>query len=257
MDVTLKKGCRVADLREGHPEVHGSLSVWPRFGRATGARALSLRILEISPGLSPGIRNAGCDEVLYVIDGSGTASLDGHAFSIGPDMGIHLHPRVALAFENPGPRPITLASARCPDDGTAAILEAARTRPEQGSSAIPPHAIARLVDRPSEVVSDGRSFQVVIDASGSGAPVTQFVGSIPPGRAPDHFHEYEEVLVILEGRGRIWADSESVPVGPGSCVFLPRRQIHCLENLGEGRLRLLGVFYPSGSPAASKRSDAG
>jgi mannose-6-phosphate isomerase-like protein (cupin superfamily) len=87
--------------------------------------------------------------------------------------------------------------------------------------------------------------------------VTQFVGSIPPGRAPDHFHEYEEVLVVLKGRGRVWADRESAPVGPGSCVFLPRRQVHCVENLGEGRLRLLGVFYPSGSPAASRRSGTG
>ena len=253
--MTLKKGCRVADLRHGDPEVHGSLRVWSRFGRATGAHALSLRILEIGPGLSPGIRNAGCDEVLYVLNGSGTATLDGHVFGVGPDVGIHLRPGVSLAFENPGPYPLTLASARCPDDGTAAILEAVRTRPEQGSSARPSDAVARLVDRPSEVASDGRSYQVVIDASGSGAPVTQFVGSIPPGRAPDHFHEYEEVLVILEGQGRIWADRESVPVGPGSCVFLPRRQVHCLENLGEDQLRLLGVFYPSGSPAASKRSD--
>ena len=262
--MTLKKGCRVSTLRHGEPEVHGSLRLWTRFGRATGAHALSLRILEIGPGLSPGIRNAACDEVLYVLEGSGTASLDGHPFRVGPDTGIHLRPEVSLAFENPGPQTLTLASARCPDDGTAPILEAARTRPAPGSALPPdvvspgilPDAVARLADRPSEVASDGRSFQVVIDASGSGAPVTQFVGSIPPGRAPDHFHEYEEVFVILEGHGRIWADRESVPVGPGSCVFLPRRQVHCLENLGEGRLRLLGVFYPSGSPAASRRLPA-
>ncbi|HET8945396.1 MAG TPA: hypothetical protein VFQ07_00290, partial [Candidatus Polarisedimenticolia bacterium] len=213
--MTLKKGCRVADLRDGAPEVHAPLSIWTRFSRATGVQALSLRILEIAPGLSPGMRNEDCDEVLYVIEGSGTALLDGHGFGVGPDVGIHLRPGVSLAFENPGPHRITVASARCPDDGTAAILEAARTRPQVGSSAPPPDvvpsgilpdAVARLVDRPSEVASDGRSYQVVIDASGSGAPVTQFVGSIPPGRAPDHFHEYEEVFVILEGQGRIWAD---------------------------------------------------
>ena len=254
--MTLKKGCRIADLREDEPEVHGPLRIWTRFGRETGARSLSLRILEIAPGLSHGLRNADCDEVLYVIEGSGTVYLDGHPFGIGPGEGIHLRPRVSLALENPGPHPVTLASARCPDGGPPAILEAARIRPEECSSPPPPDAVSRLIDRPSEVASDGRSFQVLIDASGSGAPVTQFVGSIPPGRAPDHFHEYEEVLVILQGRGRVWADRESAPVGPGSCVFLPRRQVHCLENLGEGHLRLLGVFYPSGSPAASKRSQA-
>jgi mannose-6-phosphate isomerase-like protein (cupin superfamily) len=252
LDVTLDAGCRVADLRQGEPELHGTLKVWTRFGRAAGASALSLRILEIAPGLSPRFRNAACDEVLYVIEGTGTGYLDGRAFAIGPDAGIHLCPGVSLALENPGPNPITLASARCPDDGTPAIFEAARIRPTEGSPAPPPAAVARLVDRPSEAASDGRSYQVVIDASGSGAPVTQFVGSIPPGRAPDHFHEYEEVLVVLEGRGRVWAGKDNAPIGSGSCVFLPRRQIHCVENLGDGRLRLMGVFYPSGSPAARR-----
>jgi mannose-6-phosphate isomerase-like protein (cupin superfamily) len=251
LGVTLNNGCRVADMREGEPEVHGALRIWTRFGRATGARALSLGILEIAPGLSPGLRNADCDEVLYVIEGSGTVYLNGHAFAVGPDAGIYLKAGVPLALENTAPDPLTLASARCPDGGTPASFETARIRPEEGSSA-PPDAVARLIDCPPEAAPDGRSFQVLIDASGSGAPVTQFVGSIPPGRAPDHSHEYEEVLVVLQGRGRVWAGRESAPVGPGSCVFLPRRQTHCVENLGEDRLRLLGVFYPSGSPAARR-----
>jgi mannose-6-phosphate isomerase-like protein (cupin superfamily) len=79
--------------------------------------------------------------------------------------------------------------------------------------------------------------------------VTQFVGSIPPGRAPDHFHEYEEVLFILRGEGRMWFGESSTPIGPGSCIYLPRRQVHCVENTGASELRLLGVFYPAGSPA--------
>jgi len=81
------------------------------------------------------------------------------------------------------------------------------------------------------------------------AEVTQFVGSIPPGRAPDHFHLYEEVICILEGEGIMHAGESSTPVTAGSCIFLPIRQRHCLENTGSGELRLLGVFYPAGSPA--------
>ena len=79
--------------------------------------------------------------------------------------------------------------------------------------------------------------------------ITQFVGSIPPGRAPDHFHLYEEVLYILQGEGFLWADGARTPVGVGSCVYLPKRNVHCMENTGSGELRLLGVFYPAGSPA--------
>ena len=81
------------------------------------------------------------------------------------------------------------------------------------------------------------------------AEVTQFVGSIPPGRAPDHFHLYEEVICILDGQGIMHAGASSTPVAQGSCIFLPIRQRHCLENTGSGELRLLGVFYPAGSPA--------
>jgi len=51
----------------------------------------------------------------------------------------------------------------------------------------------------------------------------------------------------------MWAGREGTPIASGSCVFLPPRQVHCVENLGEERLRLLGVFYPSGSPAAARR----
>ena len=79
--------------------------------------------------------------------------------------------------------------------------------------------------------------------------ITQFVGSIPPGRAPDHFHLYEEVLCVLQGSGFLWAGNSKTAIGPGSCVYLPRRQVHCVENTTSGELRLLGVFYPAGSPA--------
>jgi len=79
--------------------------------------------------------------------------------------------------------------------------------------------------------------------------VTQFIGGIPPGRAPDHFHLYEEVICILDGAGIMHAGATSTPIERGSCIFLPRRQRHCVENLGPGELRLLGVFYPAGSPA--------
>ena len=101
----------------------------------------------------------------------------------------------------------------------------------------------RLVDQPVEKTGD-RWYRELIQGE-----VTQFVGSIPPGRAPDHFHLYEEVICILHGEGVMWAGESSTPVGAGSCIFLPVRQRHCLQNTGSGELRLLGVFYPAGSPA--------
>ena len=100
-----------------------------------------------------------------------------------------------------------------------------------------------LADQPRQTTAD-RWYAELVQAE-----VTQFVGSIPPGRVPDHFHLYEEVICILEGEGIMHAGESSTPIGTGSCIFLPIRQRHCLENTGSGELRLLGVFYPAGSPA--------
>lgn len=103
--------------------------------------------------------------------------------------------------------------------------------------------VIRLADQPRQETGD-RWYAELVQAE-----VTQFVGSIPPGRAPDHFHLYEEVICILAGEGIMHAGDTSTTVGAGSCIFLPIRQRHCLENTGSGELRLLGVFYPAGSPA--------
>ena len=113
----------------------------------------------------------------------------------------------------------------------------------------------RGADRPAQATVD-RSYSVVVDTAGGCEAVTQFVGTIPPGRSPDHFHLYEEVLCILDGEGRVWAGRAHAPIGPGSCVFLPRRQLHCVENTGKGPLRMMGVSYPAGSPAARRYGSA-
>jgi mannose-6-phosphate isomerase-like protein (cupin superfamily) len=105
-----------------------------------------------------------------------------------------------------------------------------------------PHRV-RLEDAPVQQTGD-RWYRELIQSE-----ITQFVGSIPPGRAPDHFHLYEEMLCILKGSGFLWAGKSKTPIGPGSCAYLPKRQVHCVENTTSDELRILGVFYPAGSPA--------
>src|SRR5438552_16631752 len=68
MAVILEGGCRVSGAREGEPLVEGTLRIWNQIGRATGAQAISLRVMEFAPGLSPTIRNDDCDEILYVLE---------------------------------------------------------------------------------------------------------------------------------------------------------------------------------------------
>jgi mannose-6-phosphate isomerase-like protein (cupin superfamily) len=213
-------------------------------------RAISLRILEVRHGISPGMRNPACDEVLYVLEGEGTLFLDGWPFRVGPETGIYVRPGVCLTLENPASTPLTLVSSRCPDPGPEPNLAPPCTAPPPGTPAFSPVPLVRLWEREAGSAGD-RWYRVLVDDKLGSAQVTQFVGAIPPGRAPDHFHEYEEVLCILKGSGQLWVGRSRAPVGPGSCIFLPRGQVHCVENTGRDELRLLGVFYPAGSPAVS------
>jgi mannose-6-phosphate isomerase-like protein (cupin superfamily) len=162
----------------------------------------------------------GVNVALRVIEGRGTLrneNVDEVLYDIGRDAGVYLAAATELAV-----------------DGTYVAVAApgrAEARPH-----IEPH--------PAIQQTGDRSYQELIQSD-----ITQFVGSIPPGRAPDHFHHYEEMLCILDGYGTMWAGTTSAPIERGSCIYLPRRQVHCVENRSSGALRLLGVFYPAGSPA--------
>jgi mannose-6-phosphate isomerase-like protein (cupin superfamily) len=207
----------------------GTLTIRNQIGPETGAKAISLRILEFDPGLSPVLRNEESDEVLFSL-GSCRLFIDAVAYEVEPQCGIFIQAQQSFQVENPGTESVTFVSSQAP-----------RQKGLEGG--IKNHPIVRLADQRAMPTAD-RWYRVLIDSE-----VTQFVGSIPPGRAPDHFHEYEEVLFILRGEGRMWAGETSTPIGFGSCVYLPKRQVHCVENTGTGELRLLGVFYPAGSPA--------
>jgi mannose-6-phosphate isomerase-like protein (cupin superfamily) len=224
MPVELSGGCLVSPLREG-----------PIFGRAMGTKDISLRMLQIGPSPST-VGGAHCDEVVYVFEGSGSLRFDGKSYPLEADMGFYVPP--GTEYELSGA--MTLVSSRCPEPSEAAVAGVI-------SDSLAPPVLVRLADCVSETTGD-RWYKVLLDER-IGTHVTQFVGAIPPGRAPDHFHEYEEVLCILSGSGRMWGGKKSTPIERGSCIYLPRGKMHCVENTGSSELRLLGVFYPSGSPA--------
>ncbi len=205
--------------------------------------------MEFSPGHSPEFANPACDEVLYVLEGEGTLILDGRPLRVRADTGLYLAPHVTCSVLNSGDGPLLIVSSRCPEPPEDPPFGPAGKIPSADPAGAVSGPAVHLWDRVAETTAD-RWYRVLVDHRVGCRRVTQFVGSIPPGRAPDHFHEYEEVLCILKGEGAMWSGRQSASIGPGSTVFLPRGQVHCVENRGEGELRLLGVFYPAGSPAA-------
>ena len=249
MAVVLEGGCRVTGIRDGEPTINGTLNVWPQIGRATDASAISLRTMEFAPGLSPGFRNQECDEIIYVLEGAATILIDGWSYSVQPETGVYLRPGAILTVDNPGPEPLVLISSQCPEPlAPSETLPPFTTPHSPQTSPLPQPPIVRLADRETVPTAD-RWYRVLVDEEMGSTEVTQFVGSIPPGRAPDHFHHYEEVLFILRGAGRMWSGETHAQIAVGSCVYLPKGQPHCVENTGDDELRLLGVFYPAGSPS--------
>src|SRR5688572_8977002 len=211
--------CRVVGLKEGSPSREGDLLLWRHFDAA-----LSLRVLQLDGQAT--LNNDRHDETLYVIEGNGTA--DGptqtgvSAPRLGPDTGVDLPAGHSLRLTGT----MTLVSSLCPAEPLSR-----------------PVSIVRLQDQPVQKTGD-RWYRELIQGQ-----TTQFVGSIPPGRAPDHFHEYEEVIWILRGPGVMWADARAAPSAPGSCMLLPRRPVHRREDRGDGVLRPVGGGYRWGSPA--------
>src|SRR5215831_5169648 len=283
MAVMLEGGCRVTTIREGEPVVAGTVRIWRQVGRDIGARAISLRTLEFGRGHSPMLANGDCDEVIYVLEGTGSIVIDDQVYEIEPEMGLYLRPGQTISVRNPGPVPIVLISSQCPEPDTKSHAPGDQSGPlgenrlepltpgpgREGSGTTnqvqPPvrpataaatscAPLVRLADRKALPTAD-RWYRVLVDDELGCTQVTQFIGSIPPGRAPDHFHLYEEVLFILRGEGRMWAGKTSTPIAAGSCIYLPKGQSHCVENTGKGELRLLGIFYPAGSPAVRYDTD--
>jgi CDGSH-type Zn-finger protein/quercetin dioxygenase-like cupin family protein len=107
-----------------------------------------------------------------------------------------------------------------------------------------------LAARDSERRAMGdRFYQMLSSPQSGGEEITQFLGGIPRSRSAPHRHLYEEAILILSGSGLIWTESKKAPVRAGDVIYLPRKQLHCLECLSPEGMLLAGAFYPAGSPA--------
>jgi len=208
---------------------------------APGRDGLVRRRVEMPPGSRVDAAAGAGGELWYVIDGAGLlTSGDDPGAPIRRDTALWLPAGARYRLAAGAAGPLTLDSVTLPARpaaGRAGPAGAARPR------------LSELADRAVEVTGD-RKFRVLFGPGSGCEAATQFVGEIPPGRAPLHSHTYDEVVLVLEGEGVLHAGPVEHSIAPGTCIHLPPGQQHCLENTGPGTLRVLGVFHPGGSPAA-------
>jgi mannose-6-phosphate isomerase-like protein (cupin superfamily) len=178
---------------------------------------------------------APCDEVLYILEGSGSVTVGGEGHELRPGTAVFVACGTAWSA-----------------DGDARAISVQVHDPAPAAST---HAVLDLTAAERGTATAGREFVLGATPEVGCRSVTQFIGLIPAGRAPDHFHTYDEVIYVLEGEGFLEIDGEQAPIRAGSCIHLPRTLVHCLANTGTEEMRVLGVFTPAGSPAEAYYPD--
>jgi mannose-6-phosphate isomerase-like protein (cupin superfamily) len=187
------------------------------------------------------------EDILYVVAGQGSATIDGSVYPLKPGTGILAPPASHYSIENQGEQDLLLVSVLSPQPG----------QPAPGAAECEVAPLSRhTVDEAEQAIlpAGDRWFKLLVNPRMGCQNVTQFVGFIPHGRAPFHTHTYEEVIYIIEGEGVVHIGSGDFPIKVGSSVYLPPLLPHCIENTGHDPIRLLGVFCPAGDPS-SKASE--
>jgi mannose-6-phosphate isomerase-like protein (cupin superfamily) len=182
---------------------------------------LWLRVFEIHGRRD--VSTGTAQEILYVLAGYGSLLLDDEEYRLEPDVGVLLLPGEQYALDGN----LRWVSVVAPAEG-----EIERDR-----------VVSRFADREEERADAKRTFRVLHQGE-----LTQFIGVVEPCRAPDHSHPYDEVGYIVEGEGIAHIAGEQVPLQAGSCFYLPPGCVHCIENTGPEVMRIMGVFFPAGSP---------
>lgn len=242
----LDGGCLVATVEDAALPPAGGARLGPIVDASVGARFLSQWCLITAPGSTGVFRFPGSDALLFLPAGQAVVTISGREFSADRESGVLVRGGEAFSVHNPLDEPVRVLLTVCPG---CESVELPDSMPDDFDSSIPERV--RPVDASRKESMADRFYQVLHGPESGCAGITQFIGHIPRSRAPEHRHLYEEVIVILEGAGYLWTESARAAVAPGDVIFLPRKQLHSLECTTESGMRLMGAFYPAGSPAVN------
>ncbi len=198
---------------------------------------LALSGVHIGPGDSLTVSETAHDSLLYVYEGEGTVRFDApHSLTPGTSLLVLAGEHAELSAE--GELHAILATVG-PDADRHAPLGAREH-------------VVRLADAEARRATGSRSFQILFGADNGSTRATLFVGFIPPGKAPWHYHLYDEIVWVPEGPGRLHLGEGTDELGPGSAFRLRPREVHIVENASADReMAILGIFTPAGSPSAA------
>jgi mannose-6-phosphate isomerase-like protein (cupin superfamily) len=220
---------------------HDGADVRVTFGAHNGSQRLLQSVIRLTHGERHDASvERGRQAVLYVASGVGSLTVDGSTYQLDPDTAAFVVGGEAVTLTNDGRDDLVVVGVYAPAGRRAA---AAR------------QVVVRAADQPELEASPERTFRYLVNEDAGCLDVTQFLGVVEPSKAPFHSHAYDEVGYIVAGNGIAHIDGEHIPLRAGSCFHLAPEEVHCIENVGPGPMRILGVFHPSGSPASRSYQD--
>ena len=239
----LDGGCFVRTLDSKRSATRGPLCMISAIGADDGAHLLSAFKATMRRGRSEPFHFPGAETVAFVISGAPVFLIDGKRHEAAPETGVLILSGETLEIENDGADDAQIILTVCP------ALKNPEWRPAPPHAAGGPAIRAFGVDPTQRKAMADRFYQVLNGPENGSRETTQFIGEIPLSRAEPHQHLYEEAIVILSGEGYMHTATMRAAVAPGDIIFLPRKQLHSLECVSPGGMRLMGAFYPAGSPA--------
>ena len=200
--------------------------------------ALALESFHLDRGGTRAVEEVTHDSLLYIASGSGALALDG----------VEHHVQAGSAA-------LVLAGERATLTASGALSVVLATVGEEADRHAPlgRRVITASLDAGgAEAATGARSFQVLLGPHNGSTRATLFAGFVPPGKAPWHYHLYDEIVWVPEGPGRLHIGDDTGELGPGSAFRLRPRQVHIVENASaDEELTIVGVFTPAGSPSAA------
>lgn len=242
---SLEGGCFVVTPDATSLRRQGNLSVSQLIGAEDGANQLSLFYVEADSDPAAAMAFGDGSAALFVLSGFGHIIIAGRPLKIAEGQAAMICPReefFLLPDRDSGP--MRLTATLCPQDDHPFWPKIPSSRFDADYS----QRIFSIDESRRQEMAD-RFYQVLVDQDVCPDDMTQFLGEVPQSRAAFHRHLYEETITILSGEGFLWTEKAKAAVQPGDVIFLPRKQRHSLECTSRGGMRLVGVFYPAGSPA--------
>ena len=202
---------------------------------------LALDVVRLESGRRLLLADAGSDRdlLLYCFEGSGTLTVEESSNALTVDAAALLQAGESAALEAGQEGLAVLRATAGPDVDRHAPL---------GGREI----VVELREASSDLATGARSFEILLGPHSGSTRATLFVGHLPPGRAPWHYHLYDEIVWIVEGAGRLHVGDTTESLSRGSAFRLRPREVHVVENASDDdELALVGIFTPAGSPSAA------